>query len=268
MGNIKNEEKIKSLTPQEFRLLVRKGEWKERTTNILRNYAQFNLVVVPKEYAFDFLLFCLRNPQACPVVDITDVGNTEPTLISSSSDIRTDLPKYRVFKNGEIVEEPMDIIKYWNKDLVGFLLGTAMGVLDILTNMHIPWRNFGGYKTSIPCSSAGRFKSHLVVTAIAFKNSNDAVKAIQISSRFPAMHGAPMHIGKPESIGIKDLKKPDTFIPKNEMEPLHPEEILIYWGCGVTPQVAALESKVPFIITHSPGHFLVSDKLVEEFSTL
>ena len=115
MGNIKKEEKIKSLTPQEFRLLVRKGEWKERTTNILRNYAQFNLVVVPKEYAFDFLLFCLRNPQACPVVDITDVGNTEPTLLSVGADIRTDLPKYRVFKNGEIVEEPTDIKKYWNK---------------------------------------------------------------------------------------------------------------------------------------------------------
>lgn len=211
---------------------------------------------------------CFYNPQACPVVDITDVGNTEPTLLSVGADIRTDLPRYRVFKNGEIVEEPTDIKKYWNKDLVAFLLGTAMGVLDYFKNINISWRNFGGYKTSVPCSSAGRFKSHLVVTAIAFKNSSDTVKAIQISSRFPTMHGAPMHIGSPESIGIKDLKKPDTFIPKSEMEPLHPEEILMYWGCGVTPQIAALESKVPFIITHSPGHFLVSDKLVEEFSIL
>jgi len=261
-------DQIENLKPYEFRALVREGEWGERTTNIFTQYAQFNLVALPKEYAFDFLLFCHRNPQACPVVDVTDIGESIPKLVAKDADLRTDLPKYRVFQDGKMIEEVSDIKKYWNKDMVGFLLGAAMGFMNILKNNKITFKDYGGYKTSIKCQSAGIFKSNMIVTATSFSCSGDAIRAIQVSSRFPTMHGAPVHIGTPSVIGIEDLSRPYTFMPKEKINLPKDEEVLLYWGCGVTAELAAIESKVPFMITHSPGCFFVSDKLVEEYSVI
>jgi len=262
-------EQLKNITPQEFRSLVREGEWTEDTTEICSGYSQANVVIVPKEYAFDFFLFCQRNPRPCPVIDVTEPGDPFPRLMASGADLRMDIPKYRIFKNGEIVDEPTDILDYWRDDLVGFLLGCSKSFVWALKSANISWRRYGAYQTSIACRSAGRFRGNMAVTVRSFSNSNDAIRAIQISSRHTFMHGPPIHIGDWREIGIKELGKPDPFNPYRPiLEPPKPGEVIMYWGCGITPQMVAIESKIPFMITHAPAHMFITDKFVEELSVI
>jgi uncharacterized protein YcsI (UPF0317 family) len=264
-----SKEELRAMSPKEFRNIVRKGEWTGITRGACQGHPRANLVVVPKEYAFDFLLFCNRNPQSCYVCDITESGDPHFKLMAPEADLRTDLPKYRVFKDGELVDEPTDVVKYWRDDLVGFLIGSSSGIILGLEAANIPWRRYGAYRTTLPCVPAGRFHGPMVVTVRAFYNSHDAVRAIQISSRRLFFHGPPVHIGDPVAIGIVDLCKPDPFIPTRPVvEPPKPGEILLYWGCGVTPQTVAMESKIPFMITHSPTHEFVMDQLVAELDVI
>jgi len=260
---------VKAMSPGEFRNLVRKGEWTDITMEACQGYAQANLAVVPKEYAFDFLLFCNRNPRPCPVLDVTEIGDPHPKLMAPEADLRTDLPKYRVFKDGELIDEPTDVIKYWRDDLVGFLLGCSRTFVWALRATNIPFRRYGAYLTTIPCVPAGRFHGHMVVSVRAFYNASDAVRAVQISSRHLFMHGPPVHIGDPRDIGIENLGKPDSFNPWRPVAELpKPGEIVMSWGCGITLGVVAMESKIPFMITHSPAHMFVTDRLGEELAVL
>jgi uncharacterized protein YcsI (UPF0317 family) len=256
-------------TPAEFRLLVRTGDWTGPTTQVLREYAQANLVVLPRENAFDFLLFCQRNPQACPLLAVTDPGDPRPTGIAREADLRTDLPKYRVFERGGLVDEPSDISSLWRDDLVAFLFGAGIGFEHELDRAEVHYRRYGAYRTSIPCVSAGPFSGTMIVVILACPSSADAVRAVQISSRYPAFHGAPLHVGDPGSIGVNDLGKPDSFFPERApMRPPEPHEIVMSWGCGVTPQDVAIKSNIPFMITHCPGHFFVTDRRVAELSII
>ena len=265
-----SEGDAKANSPKQFRDMIRKGEWTKPTIEMSRGYGQANLVVVPMEYAFEFLLFCNRNPQACPIIDVTEPGDPHPKRIAPEADLRTDLPKYRVFKDGEVIDEPIDVMKYWRDDLVGLLLGCSCGFKWAIQAANIPFRRYGGYLTTIPCVSAGRFHGHLVCSVRAFYNAPDAVRAVQISSRHPLMHGAPIHIGDPADIGIKDLGKGGSFIHPNAPAAEHPKpgEIVMCWPSGITPQTAAIESKIPFMITHLGGHMFVMDQLVEELAII
>ena len=166
---------VKAMSPGEFRSLVRKGEWTDAAIEACQGYAQANLAVVPKEYAFDFLLFCNRNPRPCPVLDVTEVGEPHSKLMAPEADLRTDLSKYRVFKDGELIDEPTDVIKYWRDDLVGFLLGCSWTFVWALRAANISWRRYSAYLTTIPCVPAGRFQGHMVVSVRAFYNAHDAV---------------------------------------------------------------------------------------------
>ena len=262
-----DKEKYENMKPSEFRKIVREGKWTDTTENVCQGYAQANLVILPKEYAYEFLLVCQRNPRPCPVLEVTEAGDPYFKELASNADVRTDLPLYRVVKDGEIVDEPTDIQKYWKKDFVAFLLGCSRTFVWALKKANVSWRRYGAYRSNIPCKPAGRLHGHMVVGVRAFDNSKDAVRAIQISSRHPLMHGAPVFIGDPSDIGIDNLGKPDKFNPyRPSIDPPKKGEIIMYWGCGVTPQLIAMESKIPFMITHSPSHMFVTDKLGEELA--
>jgi len=257
------------MAPKDFRSLIREGKWTGRTGEVCQGYAQLNLVILPKEYAFEFLLFCNRNPRPCPVLDVTDPGDPHPKLLAPEADLRTDVPRYRVFEDGKLIDEPTDVVKYWRDDLVAFLLGCSCNFVWALWAAGLSWRRYGAYNSTVPCNPAGHFHGHMAVTVRAFHNSHDAVRAIQISSRHFAGHGPPIHIGNPEGIGVKNLGKPDSFYPKRPIVEL-PKlgEVVMSWGCGVTSETVTMESKVPLMITHSPGHMFLTDKQVEELAIL
>ncbi|MBI4336548.1 MAG: putative hydro-lyase [Chloroflexi bacterium] len=254
--------------PRRLRAAFRRQEWVAGTSGMAPGYTQGNLVILPKADAFDFLLFCLRNPKPCPLLEVTDPGDPEPKLVAPGADLRTDLPRYRVFRKGEMVDEPTDITSYWRNDLVAFLLGCSFTFERAMQEAGIPVRGLEGGKasytafvTGIQCRPAGKFRGPMVCTMRPMTPSQ-AVKAVQVTSRFPRAHGAPVHIGDPKAIGIKDVSKPEFGTPAE----LLPGEVPVFWGCGITPQVVALESKVEFMITHYPGHMFITDMRDQELA--
>jgi len=223
-------------------------------------YVQANLVVVPRDLAFDFLLFCQRNPKPCPLLDVTEAGNPEPCLVAPGADLRTDLPRYRVYRDGEVVDEPTDLARWWRDDLVGFLLGCSFTFESALLQAGVPVRhleqgcNVPMYRTSIACRPAGVFHGPMVVSMRPLTPAQ-AVTATRVCGRFPRAHGVPVHFGDPEAIGIRDLSKPDFGDPVE----MRSGEVPVFWACGVTPQAVAMQSRPPFLITHKPGHMFVTD---------
>jgi len=257
------------MKPNEFRKLIRSEIWTDITMEACQGYAQANMVILPKEYAYDFMLFCIRNPRPCPILAVTEAGDPFPKSLSAEADTRTDLPRYRVFKNGEIVDEPTNILQYWRDDLVTFFLGCSRSFLWALRSANISWKRYGAYKTTIECEPAGFFHGPLSVSVRSFKTAFEATRAIQISSRHLLMHGAPVYIGKPENVGIYNLGQPDSFNPgRPTLDPPVDDEIVMYWACGITPQSIAIETKVPFMITHYPASMFVTDHLAETFANL
>jgi len=266
--SVYSEEELLAMNPKDYRSLVRRGELTGPNINVCRGYAMANLAIVPKDCAFEFLLFCLRNSQPCGLIDVTEPGDPHPRFAAPEADLRTDLPKYRVFKDGECIDEPPDIIKYWQDDLVAFIIGCSASFDWALQAANVQSRLTGAYNSTIQCVPAGRFHGSMVVSCRFVKNGHDAVRATQISSRMRAVHGPPIYIGDPSAIGIKDLYHPE-FGPIKSVAPQKPDELALYWGCGITPQNIALESKVSFMITHSSeGHMFITDKLSEELATL
>lgn len=251
----------------DVRNACRSGSLTGQTSGLAPGFAQANLVVLPADLASDFLLFCQRNPKPCPLLDVTEAGNPHPLRAAPEGDLRTDLPKYRVWRNGELVDEPTDIQKYWQDDFVSFVIGCSFTFEDALLRAGVPvrhvelGRNVPMYRTNVPCTSAGTFHGPLVVSMRPMKPA-DAIRAVQITSRFPSVHGAPVHIGLPEQLGIRDLLKPDF----GEMVPVESDELPVFWACGVTPQAAIMAAKPPLVITHSPGCMFVTDLRDEELA--
>jgi uncharacterized protein YcsI (UPF0317 family) len=247
-------------TGVQVRLAARRGELTGQTSGLAPGFAQANLVILPRELASDFLVFCSRNPRPCPLLGLTNTGNPEAARLAPGSDLRTDLPRYRVWRNGELVDEPMDITEYWRDDLVSFLIGCSFSFESALLRAGVPVRhielgcNVPMYRTNIPCESAGVFSGPMVVSMRPMKPA-DAIRAVQITSRFPAVHGAPIHLGFPEQLGITDLSRPDFGDPV----PMHADELPVFWACGVTPQAAVMNARPSFAITHSPGCMFVTD---------
>ncbi len=248
-----------SLSPVHVRELCRTGDFAGPTAGAAKGYVQANMMIVPREYAFDFLLFCQRNPKPCPLVEVLEPGWFEPSC-AAGADIRTDLPGYRIFENGTLQKEVTDISSYWRNDLVTFLIGCSFSFESALIEGGIPLRhvqqgrNVAMYRTNIECRPAGRFQGNLVVSMRPIK-SRDVARAVEISARFPQVHGAPIHVGHPEAIGIADLSVPDFGDAVEMMD----DELPVFWACGVTPQYVAELSGIPFCISHSPGKMLVTD---------
>ncbi len=256
-----------SLTPSAIRKLCRYGEFKTPTPGVASGYVQANLVVLPKSVAFDFLLFCHRNPKPCPLLDITEVGDPEPRMVAPGGDVRTDLPRYHVFREGELVEEVTDIKELWRDDFVAFLIGCSFSFETALLNACVPVRhieegkNVPMYKTNLSCVSAGVFSSPLVVSMRPLSPA-DAIRAVHITSRFPKAHGAPVHLGDASAIAISNIDSPDF----GDAVTTHEGEIPVFWACGVTTQTAILQAKPEIAITHAPGHMFITDMKDESFS--
>jgi uncharacterized protein YcsI (UPF0317 family) len=246
--------------PSEIRQLCRDGKLDTPTPGLALGYVQANLVVLPYSLAFEFLLFCQRNPKPCPVLDVTEVGDFEPKIIAPGADIRTDLPRYRIFKHGELRAETTDIKAFWRNDLVAFLIGCSFSFENAMLNSGLPVRhveeekNVPMYKTNIQCYPTGIFSSPLVVSMRPLP-ANNVVRAVEVTSRYYKAHGSPVHIGNPGVIGIKDLAKPDY----GDAVTIHDGEVPVFWACGVTTQTAILQAKPELAITHSPGHMFISN---------
>lgn len=260
---------LKTATPREVRALIRKGELDMPTSGMCTPYAQANMAILPKDLAFDFLLFTQRNKQPCPVLDVTEAGSPVPLLVGPEADLRYDIPKYRIYRHGELTDEVTNIEKYWRDDLVAFLLGCSFSfegpmieagleIRHITDNHNVPM-----YKTNIECIPAGVFHGPMVVSMRPMK-MQDAIRAVQITTRMPYVHGAPVHIGAPEAIGIKDIDKPDF----GERSEIKPGEVPVFWACGVTPQAVAMAVKPEFMITHAPGYMFITDILNSKLSIM
>ena len=254
---------------EDVRVQARSGVLSGPTCGLAPDYLQANLVIVPEAAAFDFLRFCQRNPKPCPILDVTEPGSWEPANVARSADIRTDLPRYRVYERGALIDEPRDIRRWWRDDLVAFLLGCSFSFEAAMQRAGLPVRhveqgcNVPMYRTNVACASAGVFAGPLVVTMRPLTPAQ-AIEAVVITSRYPQAHGAPVHFGDPSTIGIADLTRPDF----GEAVTMHPGEVPVFWACGVTPQVALMNAKLELAITHSPGCMFVTDRLAEEAAAI
>jgi uncharacterized protein YcsI (UPF0317 family) len=251
---------IDSRPPREIRADIRAGKISGVTAGLGAGHVQANLAVLPREYAYDFLLFCQRNPRPCPLIEVTDVGSPEPVGVAPGADLRTDIPRYRIYTDGALADEVTDVTPYWRDDLVAFLLGCSFTFEWALMDAGIRlWhvehgRNVAMWKTSIACRPAGVFHGPMVVSMRPIPSAQIA-RAVTASARFPGAHGAPIHIGDPAAIGIADIARPDW----GEAQHFNPGDVPVFWACGVTPQAVTLASKPSFVITHSPGHMFITD---------
>ena len=261
MGRKQREPGIESV-----RGSIRSGEHTGPTGGLARGHVQTNLVILPEEYAFDFLKFCIRNPRPCPILEVTDAGSPTPPVMAPDADLRTDVPKYRIYENGRVVEEPTDIKSYWREDLVSFLIGCSFtferALLD--AGLHLAHldqgRNVPMYVTGRGCVPSGPFSGPLVVSMRPYR-ADEIPLAVAVSGRYPTMHGAPVHVGAPEALGIENIDEPEFGDPISIDEDQTP----VFWACGVTPQAVAMDARPPFMITHSPGHMFITNRLDAEY---
>ena len=248
------------MDPIQFRHVVRAGGFRKPTAGVCGGYAQANLVILPDAQAHDFLRFAQRNPKACPLLAVGEPGAWNVPALGADLDLRTDVPGYYVYRDGELAESPASLEGLWRDDLVAFAIGWSFSFEEMLLAAGIPLRhiaqdrNIAMYRTNIPNAAAGPFGGNMVVSMRPLK-AKDAIRAIQITSRFPAIHGAPVHLGDPRLIGIADLARPDYGDAVEVMA----DEVPVFWACGVTPQEAIRAARLPFVITHRPGYMLVTD---------
>ena len=248
------------MKPSEFRQIVREGGHTGPTAGICPGYAQANLVILPRELAYDFLLFAQRNPKSCPILEVSDTGSRYLKEIAPGADIAKDIPRYRIYEHGVMTGEYTDVSEFWRDDLVSFLIGCSFSFegelmeADVSVRHIEEGRNVPMYITNIPCQPAGVFQGNMVVSMRPLPY-DQIVKSVLVTGSMPKVHGAPVHIGDPAAIGIQDVHHPDF----GDSVTIHPGEVPVFWPCGVTPQAVLMASKPAFAITHAPGHMLVTD---------
>jgi uncharacterized protein YcsI (UPF0317 family) len=252
---------VDSIGPARLRAEIRAGRMTGPTTGLGVGYAQANLVALPQDDAEDFRRFCERNPQPCPLLEVVGAGSAESTQLAPGADLRTDIPRYRIYHDGVVVDEVTDATAHWRPDLVSFLLGCSFTFEWALLDAGVPLRhvehrrNVSMWRTSIACVPAGRFHGPMVVSMRPIPQHLVEV-TVATTARFPRAHGAPVHVGDPEAIGIRDLSVADWGDPPV----FEPGDVPVFWACGVTPQAVAQASKPSFMITHAPGHMFVTDR--------
>ncbi len=247
--------------PREVRRHIRTGDYRGHTGALAKGYVQANLAILPEDYADEFLRFCQRNPKPCPLLAVSEPGDPRLPELAEDLDIRTDLSSYRVFRDGEYDGDVVSIEDLWREDFVVFALGCSFSFEEPLVDAGLRLRHWEDgsvcpmFLTDIDCAPAGRFRGKMVVSMRPFTPA-DAVKAVQITSRYPRVHGAPVHLGMPELIGIDDIGRAwqgdDPMLAADEMP--------VFWACGVTPQVVMRSARPPLAITHTPAHMLVTDR--------
>ena len=249
-----------TMQPSEVRALIREGKITGQTSGMCAGYAQGNLLILPREQAYDFLLFTQRNPKSCPILEVGDAGSRLVKKMADGADIATDIPKYRVWENGELTGEYTDISRFWREDFVYFLIGCSFSFEGELLAAGVPVRhieegkNVPMYLTNIDCEEAGIFHGKLVVSMRPMP-ADQVIRAVSITASMPRVHGAPIHIGDPAKIGIADISRPDF----GEAVTIREGEIPVFWCCGVTPQSVVMSAKPPIAISHAPGHMFITD---------
>lgn len=242
------------------RLACRAGAQLATTAGLAPGFVQGNLAILPRDLAAEFLRFCHLNPKPCPVIGMSEPGDPRIPALGQDLDVRTDLAAYRVWRDGELAAEPSDLSQWWRDDLVAFIIGCSFSFEEALMEEGIPLRHVEQgtrvpmYRTTIACAPAGRFAGPTVVSMRPLRPAQ-AIRAVQITSRYPSVHGAPLHIGLPREIGIEDLARPDYGDPVV----VAADELPVFWACGVTPQAVIAASRPSLAITHAPGAMLVSD---------
>lgn len=247
-------------TPAEARHIIREGKFAAPTSGLCPGYAQANLIVLPRKQAYDFLLFAQRNPKPCPLLEVTETGSKYTSICAKDCNIATDFPRYRIYENGKLVAETENIEDYWRDDLVSFIIGCSFSFESELIEAGIEIRhntigcNVPMYLTGVECIPAGSMSGRMVMSMrpIPYRQ---IIKAVQLSGAIPKVHGAPMHVGDPAAIGVKDINRPEFGDPV----PINEGEVPVFWACGVTPQSVVMNSKPPFAITHAPGCMLITD---------
>lgn len=262
-------QELVDLTPQQIRHCIREGQWRRPTSGLAPGYTQANLAIVPRALAYDFLLFCQRNPKPCPLLEVLDAGDPEPRDFAPGADIRTDIPRYRVYRHGVLVDEVDEVTSHWRDDLVSFLLGCSFTFEHPLLDAGIGirhlelGRNVPMFITNRPCHTAGVFQGPMVVSMRPIPH-HQVVRTVQITSRFPAVHGAPVHVGDPAALGIRDVQQPDF----GDAVPIASGEVPVFWACGVTPQAVVMQVKPELAITHAPGYMFITDRRDSELAVL
>lgn len=260
-GAVLRRTDLATMSPRNVRKLIRESRWTGTTHGASRGRLQANLVVLSERYAFDFLRFCQRNPAPCPVIDVTDPGDPEPRIAAPGGDVRTDLSRYKVYREGKFIEERNNLLDVWRPDSVAFLLACSLSFDDALDSSGIAMSHLYNeegrvavYRSDIACEPAGPFAGPMVVSMRPIPTPLVA-KAVQVTSRYPLAHGAPVHIGDPALIGIPDLQAAEfvgfSGLPENHTP--------VFWGCGVTPQAVAMAACIPEMFTHAAGHMMVTD---------
>lgn len=250
------------------RLRARSGELKVPTPGLAPGAVQGNVAILPKDWAEDFMRFCHLNQKPCPLLTASRPGEYMLDELGQDVNIRTDVPLYRVFRDGVVTDEVSEIGDLWQDDFVAFVLGCSFSFEEALVSAGLPLRHWergtdvAMYRTNIQTTPSGPYRGPMVVSMRPFKPA-DAIRAVQITSRFPRVHGAPVHFGDPAEIGIADIAKPDWGDPV----PVHEGEVPVFWACGVTPQSVIEQAKPPICITHKPGHMLISDMLNAELAS-
>ncbi len=258
---------IRALSPPRVRAAIRDGLWSGQTAGLAVGYVQANLVILPGADASDFAEFARLNPKPCPVIDTSVPGSAHPMTAAPGADLRTDLPRYRIYERGELIAEPLDVRDYWRDDLVGFLLGCSFTFEHGLLAAGIPMRHIDAglgvpmWRTNRDCVAAGKFHGPLVVSMRPIPEKQVDL-AVEVSGRYPQVHGAPVHVGDPAELGIEDLSQPDWGDPPL----IQTGDVPVFWACGVTPQAVALESKPEFMITHAPGHMFITDLRIDDLA--
>ena len=253
---------------QQVRKQIRQGIWHSHTSGLASDHVQGNVVILPESLATDFLRYCQRNPKPCPLLAVTEPGQSKLPTLGADIDIRSDLPRYRVWRDGEVVNEPTDISALWRDDLVTFVLGCSFSFEQALLEAGLPLRhiaqgkNVAMYRSNIQTEPAGIFNGPMVVSMRPMKAAA-AIRAVQVTSRFPNVHGAPVHLGNPALIGITRLDAPDYGDAVEVMD----DEIPVFWACGVTPQAALVQARPAFCITHAPGAMLITDLLNNQLAS-
>ena len=255
-------ENLAQTAPGEIRRLIRQERITGPTAGMAAGFVQANMAIVPKALAYDFLLFAQRNPKPCPLLAVSEPGDPLLPTLGQDVDIRSDVPLYRVWKNGVMVDEVSDITPLWRSDLVTFVLGCSFSFEHALIEGGIELRhvregkNVAMYKTNIETVPAGPFHGPMVVSMRPMTAAN-AIRAVRITARVPAVHGAPVHLGDPSLIGIADINQPDF----GDAVAIHSDELPVFWACGVTPQAVVMAVQPEFCITHAPGYMLITDLL-------
>jgi uncharacterized protein YcsI (UPF0317 family) len=254
--------------PRAVRLAVRSGAFAGVTAGLAPGYVQGNVCILPRAFADDFRLYCERNPKPCPLIGVSEPGDPHIPALGEDLDIRSDVPRYRVFSGGELKNEVTDVRDLWTKDMVAFAIGCSFSFEEALIAEGVPLRyvsegkNVAMYLTNIQTAPAGPFSGPMAVSMRPLTPA-DAIRAVQITSRFPKAHGAPVHLGKPEMIGITDLDRPFA----GDRIEVREDELPVFWACGITPQAAVLRARPPICITHAPGHMLVTDRRNSELAS-